>query len=98
MESTNGVAPYRPLARSLMNVALSSRNAGTYATAMKLINADPKNWKVSQGYLTHTERDKLTIALMNGWICSCVVPMRTHTVPIIIARPTACQLCRYWVY
>lgn len=48
LESMNGVAPYRPLARSLMNVALSSRNAGTYATAMKLMNADPKNWKVSQ--------------------------------------------------
>lgn len=31
--------------------------------------------------------DKLTIALINGWICSCVVLIRSHTVPIIIARP-----------
>jgi hypothetical protein len=35
-------APYKPFARSLTNVARSSRNAGTYATAMKDMNAEPK--------------------------------------------------------
>lgn len=40
---TKGVAPYNPLARSLAKVARSSRKAGTYATAMKDMKADPKN-------------------------------------------------------
>lgn len=41
----NGVAPYSPLARSLAKVARSSRKAGTYATAMKDMNAEPKNYR-----------------------------------------------------
>lgn len=40
----NGVTPYSPLARSFVKVARSSRNAGTYATAMKDMNAEPKNY------------------------------------------------------
>ena len=36
------LGPYRPFARSLMKVARSSKKAGTYATAMKDMNADPK--------------------------------------------------------
>ena len=43
LEIMKAVAPYRPLARSLINVARSSRNAGTYATAIKDMNAEPKN-------------------------------------------------------
>lgn len=31
-----------------MKFARSSRKAGTYATAMKLINAEPKNLEVSK--------------------------------------------------
>lgn len=42
-DTMNGVGPYSPFARSLTNVARSSRNAGTYATAMKDMKADPKN-------------------------------------------------------
>lgn len=44
LDSINAVGPYRPLARSLTNVALSSRKLGTYATAMKDMNAEPKNF------------------------------------------------------
>jgi hypothetical protein len=47
LETMNGVAPYSPLARSFANVARSSRNAGTYATAMKDMNAEPKNYSMS---------------------------------------------------
>ena len=43
---TNVAAPYNPLSRSFIKVALSSRKLGTYATAMKDINADPKNYNV----------------------------------------------------
>lgn len=42
-EIMNGVAPYRPFARSFAKLALSSKNAGTYATAMNDMNAQPKN-------------------------------------------------------
>lgn len=45
-EIINGVAPYNPLARSLTNVERSSRKAGTYATAMKDMKAEPKNYEV----------------------------------------------------
>ena len=44
-EIMNGVAPYNPFARSLAKLARSSRNAGTYATAMKDMKAEPKNCK-----------------------------------------------------
>ena len=42
-ETMNGVAPYRPFARSLTKFVRSSKNAGTYATAMNDMNAEPKN-------------------------------------------------------
>jgi hypothetical protein len=52
-ETIKGVAPYRPLARSFANVARSSKKAGTYATAMKDMNAEPKNCMLSvSGYQT----------------------------------------------
>jgi hypothetical protein len=52
-ETIKGVAPYSPLARSFANVARSSKKAGTYATAMKDINAEPKNSMLSvSGYQT----------------------------------------------
>ena len=38
------VGPYRPLDRSFTNTKRSSRNAGTYATAMKDMKAEPKNY------------------------------------------------------
>lgn len=66
----NGAAPYKPLARSFMNVVRSSRKAGTYATAMKDMKAEPKK-----------------IALVKGPIDDWVVGRRSHTVPIMIARP-----------
>lgn len=43
-EIMNAVGPYRPFARSFTNVALSSKKLGTYATAIKDMNADPKNF------------------------------------------------------
>ena len=45
----NARGPQRPLARSLANVARSSRNAGTYATAMKDMNAEPKKMALMKG-------------------------------------------------
>lgn len=53
LETINGVAPYSPLARSLAKVARSSMIAGTYATAMKDMNAEPKNcrYSVSMGQM-----------------------------------------------
>ena len=66
----NGAALYNPLARSLTNVERSSRKAGTYATAMKDMNAEPKK-----------------MALVKGPIDDWVVGSRSHTVPIMMARP-----------
>lgn len=51
-DSMNAAEPYRPLARSLMNVARSSRKLGTYATAMKDIKADPKNIALVMGIMS----------------------------------------------
>ena len=48
-EIMKGAAPYKPLARSLMNVAGSTRKAGTYVTAMKDINAEPKKIALAKG-------------------------------------------------
>jgi hypothetical protein len=44
LEITNAVAPYIPFALSLTNVLRSSRNAGTYATAINDMKAPPKNY------------------------------------------------------
>lgn len=44
LETINGVAPYRPFALSFTKMDLSSRNDGTYATAIKDMNAEPKNY------------------------------------------------------
>jgi hypothetical protein len=45
-DTINSVAPYRPFALSFTKVALSSRKDGTYATAMKDMNARAKNCEV----------------------------------------------------
>lgn len=43
LEIRNAVGPYIPFARSFTKIALSSMNEGTYATAIKDMNAEPKN-------------------------------------------------------
>lgn len=82
-----------------MKVARSSRNAGTYATAMKDMNAEPKNYvctgyKVSLSGIIYIVSDddeeeevSHTIAFMNGWIDSWTGASRSQTVPIMMARP-----------
>lgn len=45
LDTINAVAPYMPFARSLTKVLRSSKNAGTYATAIKDMKAPPKNCK-----------------------------------------------------
>lgn len=44
LDTMNGVAPYNPFSRSLMKVERSSRKAGTYATAINDMKAEPKNY------------------------------------------------------
>lgn len=89
-ETMNGVAPYNPLARSLAKVARSSRYAGTYATAMNDMKAEPKNYihvRVRpRRFLMHVQ---LTMALVNGCMYSWEGCRRSHTVPIIIANPVS---------
>lgn len=97
LDTTKAVAPYMPFARSLTNVLRSSRNAGTYATAMNDIKAPPKNCTTSQPLalqISHDTSDMMpgncelqTIAFVMGMIDSWSGLSRSHTVPIMIARP-----------
>ena len=45
----NKAAPYRPFARSLINVLRSSRKARTYATVIKNMNAESKKIALIKG-------------------------------------------------